>query len=59
MVDTDTLLRRMLLFKPSEADYFNYELSPYPSSIFKDGIMRKNKKSDLYDFFEPIDENII
>ena len=27
--------------------YLTYELSPYPTSLFKDGILRKNDKSDL------------
>ena len=31
-------------------DYFNYELSPYPMSLFKEGIMRSAQKSKLKQF---------
>ena len=32
------------------ADYFNYELSPYPMSLFKDGVMRTAQKSKMKHF---------
>lgn len=35
---------------------FNYELSPYPLSLFFEGGMRKTKKSVLYDYIEPIED---
>ena len=30
---------------------FNYELTPYPMSLFKDGLMRKSDKPSLYKNF--------
>lgn len=36
-------------------DIFFYELAPYPLSLFDKFGMRKNIKSDLYNFFEVID----
>jgi len=31
---------------------FNYELFPYPLSLFSEGGMRKTKKSALYDYIK-------
>lgn len=60
IVDSDTLFRRMLLFRPSEIElqgYFAYELAPFPTSIFDESGMRKNTKSDLYKFFVPSEDH--
>lgn len=62
VVDSETLFRRMLLCKPSDAEfeeYFDFELAPYPTSIFDGFNMRKNKKSDLYEFFTPVEDTSI
>lgn len=51
-IDPLTLFLRLIIIiqtKPDDeiADYFGYELSPYPMSLFKDGIMRDPAKSTL------------
>ena len=49
-IDSDILFTRLIvLTERSEkmADYFNYELSPEPTSLFKDSMMRKPNKSTL------------
>lgn len=33
-------------------DYMRYELAPYPTSMFYEGVFRKTDKSKLYDMFE-------
>ncbi|KYN29124.1 hypothetical protein ALC57_01443, partial [Trachymyrmex cornetzi] len=62
VVDSETLFRRMLLCKRSDAEfeeYFDFELAPYPTLIFDGFNMRKNKKSDLYEFFTPVEDTSI
>lgn len=34
--------------------YLAHELAPWPESIFENGFLRKNNKSDLYKFFNPV-----
>ena len=51
-IDPLTLFLRLIVIiqtKPEEeiSNYFGYELSPYPMSLFKDGIMRDPDKSTL------------
>ena len=51
-IDPLTLFLRLLVVvetKPENeiANYFNYELTPYPMSLFKDGKMYSTKKSAL------------
>ena len=49
-IDSDILfIRLIVLTERSEkmGDYFNYELSPEPTSLFKDSMMRKSNKSTL------------
>ena len=51
-IDPLTLFLRLLVVvetKPENeiANYFNYELTPYPMSLFKDGKMCSTKKSAL------------
>lgn len=60
-VNPDTIFKRMMILKNSNEDlkeYFQYELAPYPLSMFEEGGMRKGKKSDFYEFFQPIKEEI-
>ena len=54
-VDPLTLFLRLIVLverKPEKEiiEYFNYELSPYPMSLFKDGVMRTAAKSALKPF---------
>ena len=54
-IDPLTLFLRLIVMveKKTEneiVDYFNYELSPYPMSLFKEGIMRSAQKSKLKQF---------
>ena len=51
-IDPLTLFLRSVVVverKPENeiTDYFRYELSPYPTSLFKDGMMRTAQKSKL------------
>ena len=54
-IDPLTLFLRLIVVvdrKPENEteDYFSYELSPYPMSLFKDGAMRPSAKSKLKNF---------
>ena len=54
-IDTLTLFLRLLVVvekKPENemANYFNYKLTPYPMSLFKDGEMCSTKKSAFKTF---------
>ena len=54
-IDPLTLFLRLIILvekKPEKeiVDYFRYELSPYPMSLFKDGVMRSGQKSSLKQF---------
>ena len=51
-IDPLTLFLRLVVVVERQpeneiADYFHYELSPYPMSLFKDGVMRTAQKSKL------------
>lgn len=54
-IDSLTLFLRLVVVierKPEDeiTEYFKYELSPYPMSLFKDGIMRSAQKAKLKSF---------
>ena len=54
-IDPLTLFLRLLVVVERKleneiANYFNYELTPYPMSLFKDGKMCSTKKSALKTF---------
>ena len=54
-IDPLTLFLRLIVVvekKPENevVSYFNYELTPYPMSLFKDGLMRPAQKSKLKTF---------
>lgn len=56
-VDSMLLFQRICVLTKDNEDLtkksFSYELSPFPLSLFdKDGIMRKNKKSELFTVFQ-------
>lgn len=56
-VSPDTIFRRIHFLKKSDKEiesYFQYELAPYPLSLFDETGMRKTRKSVLYDLFEPV-----
>lgn len=56
VIDPLTIFQRICISKQSEEDlkgYLQYELAPYPLSLFDDSGMRKTKKSTLYDVLEP------
>ena len=49
-VDPLLLFSRLLVLVEREADmksYFKYELTPFPTSLFENGMMRKTAKSNL------------
>lgn len=52
-----TLFQRISFTKRTQEElksFFQYELAPYPLSMFDKSGMRKGKKSSLYDMFTPI-----
>ncbi len=53
-IDSTILFSRLIATAEREEDmkpYFNYELSSVPTSLFKDGFIRKGAKSQLANFF--------
>lgn len=59
-VDPTLLFQRISLTDKSEHSLqhiLGFELAPYPMSLFDENGMRKNKKSVLYDFFQPVTDN--
>lgn len=52
--------RISFLKKPEEQleSYFQYELAPYPLSLFDEKGMRETQKSALYDAFVPIESQL-
>lgn len=53
-IDPNLLFQRMTAIRKNDEtlqEYFHYELSPYPMSIFNDGLMRKTAKAKLFDLF--------
>ena len=50
IINPTILLTRLTAMAQREEDvekYFNYEISPFPPSLFKDGLMRKSDKPSL------------
>ncbi|GBM59406.1 hypothetical protein AVEN_187808-1 [Araneus ventricosus] len=50
----DTIFRRISLLKKSDGElqtYFEFELVPFPLSLFDEGGLRKTRKSVFYDLF--------
>lgn len=39
--------------------YLQYELSPYPTALFDNVGTRKTQKSKIYDYFEPINSQVV
>lgn len=57
-VDPLTLFHRLCVLKQSDEEmqsFFNYELSPFPMSMFSQEGMRKGTKSSFYAAFTPVD----
>ncbi|KAG5867532.1 hypothetical protein JTB14_011927 [Gonioctena quinquepunctata] len=57
-VDPLTLFRRLCVLKQSDEEmqtFFNYELSPFPMSMFTQNGMGKRTKSSFYAVFTPVD----
>ncbi|GBM24355.1 hypothetical protein AVEN_202338-1 [Araneus ventricosus] len=53
-VNPDTIFRRISLLKKSDAElqkYFEFELAPFPLSLFDEEELRKTRKSVFYDSF--------
>jgi len=56
VINPTTLFQRMTIVKRSDEElreFLNYELSPYPLSLFDEHGMRKGTKSSLYRAFAP------
>ncbi|CAK1588860.1 unnamed protein product [Parnassius mnemosyne] len=54
-----TIFQRTVIAKKNDedvADLLTYELTPFPMSLFHEGVMRKGKKSSLYDVL-PVENN--
>jgi hypothetical protein len=57
----DTIFRRISFLKKSKEEvksYFEFELAPYPLSIFQETGMRKTKKSVFYELFSRTTEQV-
>lgn len=53
-MDANSLFHRLVVLAQSSDDVascFTYELTPYPTALFKDGFMRKPNKATLYKDF--------
>ncbi|GBM64125.1 hypothetical protein AVEN_4719-1 [Araneus ventricosus] len=53
-VNPDTIFRRISLLKKSDSElqkYYEFELAPFPLSLFDEGRLRKTRKSVFYDLF--------
>jgi hypothetical protein len=60
-INPETLFQRMCIVKQSNEElqeYLQYELAPYPMSLFSEEGMRKGTKSSLYIVFSPVSYNI-
>lgn len=60
-IDPTTLFQRISLAKKSDQhlqQYLQYELAPFPLSLFNESGMRKTKKSSLYEAFSPVTDVI-
>ncbi|KYM94341.1 hypothetical protein ALC62_15043 [Cyphomyrmex costatus] len=58
-IDPTLLFQRICLMKKDDDElkgFFQYELAPYPLSMFDENGMRKNTKSDFYNLFLPLQE---
>lgn len=61
-IDPLLLFQRISLNKKFEenlCEYLQYELSPYPTALFDNVGMRKTQKSKIYDYFEPINYQVV
>lgn len=60
-IEPNLIFQRISLIKATPEEkkhFFEYELSPYPQTLFDECGFRKNNKSDLYTYFEEITENL-
>lgn len=60
-VDPNLIFQRLCFLRKSNDElrqYFNYELAPYPLSLFDNAGMRKTTKSTLYDIFEQCETDV-
>ena len=54
VIDVNSLFHRLVVLAERSSDlkaYFNFEITQYPTALFKDGFMRKPVKPDLYKGF--------
>ncbi|KAF0717775.1 Uncharacterized protein FWK35_00027380 [Aphis craccivora] len=61
VVNPTLLFQRICISKRSDEDlmkYFEYELAPFPLTLFNESGMRKTNKSVLYNLFEPTKKDI-
>lgn len=61
-IDPNLLFQRMLAMKKNEdklEEYFHYELAPYPMSMFHEGLMRKTKKSAVFELLETVSKELV
>lgn len=60
-IDPALIYQRILFAKKSQEqlkEFFEYELAPFPLSLFDEAGLRKSKKSAIYSLFTPIDDTI-
>lgn len=61
-VSPEVIFRRISLIKKLDEEfkkYFEFELAPYPLSLFNGKGMRKTKKSVFYYLFNPVTDLIL
>lgn len=60
-IDELLLFQRICVLKKSEEElqtYLNFELAPYPVTLFDQGLMRKTTKSSFYDLFTQLNISV-
>ena len=60
-VDPNGIFKRILTMEMPKDEFkeiFQYEISPIPQSLFDVYGMRKNTKSNIYDFVNPVNDNL-
>uniref|UniRef100_A0A6P7GZZ5 Uncharacterized protein LOC114345123 n=1 Tax=Diabrotica virgifera virgifera TaxID=50390 RepID=A0A6P7GZZ5_DIAVI len=60
-IDPNLLFQRMNVVKNTDKQlrqYFQYELAPFPMSLFSEGLMRKTAKSSIFDLFKILKNDI-
>lgn len=60
-IEPQAIFQHLYIMKQSDKElkeHFKYELAPYPTALFTEEGMRKEKKPMLYSAFSPLPQNI-